>query len=390
MMSVPDWHVCLVSAQPMANLVPLLSEQSRPRAVLMVVTPQMKQEAKALEDVVRPAGIAVEHLNVDGPLLRPLTEALVDWLSRQEEAHIWLNATGGNKPMSLAAVNAFGIAGREKHVFYVHQDSGLFEWLDTGIGDDAQAIPMSARPTLGQFLTAHGYGVISRQPANLRAGEADMLDRLADMSRSHGQALGTLNYHVHQALERRKATDTGPIIFPMPIEARGMLDRVLDPFIDLGVLRVDAGNVHVANEHDALYVGGVWFERWVGSKLVSLAGEFGLRDVATSVRVETHGGVRNELDAVAMRGSRLLVIECKTRADRADGRMAEQALNKLDMLGRLGGRMNMRSMLVSYRDLNDAAKRRAAELGIRVVDPSSLLQIQNTLRRWIRDETVEP
>jgi len=374
----------------MANLVPLLSEQSRPRRVLLVVTPAMTAEAHALERVIRPTGVTVDFLHVEGALMLPVAEKLIAWLAAHEREHVWLNATGGNKPMSLAAVSAFGVAGRDSSVFYVHQATGQFEWLTVGANDAREAPVMSARPNLNQFLGVHGFEVISRSAPHFRSGEIDGLDRLVDLAGSHGVALGQMNYKIHSALDKHAKSDPWPLTIEHHRESNDQFGRIVDHFCDLGALRRRGERLlEIASEQDAHFVAGGWLERWIGAKLAALTKEFGLRDVATSVQVKTNGGVKNELDAVALRGSRLLLIECKTRAESPDGRFSDQALSKLDMLGRLGGRMNISSMLVSYRELRESTKQRAADLGICVVDAKGIGRMQERLRQWIMSETNE-
>jgi hypothetical protein len=192
-----------------------------------------------------------------------------------------------------------------------------------------------------------------------------------------------LNYAIHAALDKRRRSDTAPVEVNVPPGHGERMQELVDQFADLGaVSRRSAGEVVFPNPERALFVAGGWLERHTFLKLTSLVGDLQLRDVSNSVTV-SHRGTDNELDVLAVRGSRLYAIECKTRAEAPDGRHSAHALYKLDSLGRLGGRLNMRSMFVSYRPLAEETKRRADDLGIEVVDAPSLGSLSERLRSWI-------
>lgn len=385
-----DWHVCLISAQPLANLGALLSAETKPRRALFLVTPQMHEAAAALEAVVVPAGVQVERMDISQAHMKPVSDQLLDWLLQHEGETVWLNATGGSKPMSFAAISAFEAAGRRNHIFYVHQDTGNAERLFPSAQDDAAAASLSFRPTLRQYIEAHGFEMSATANAAVDAAERDALDRLVSMARSHGEALGALNFEVHAVLDRQPRTESGPIEVPLPAAHKTHLQRLIDQFADMGrVARLGSDRLRFVDRANALYVAGGWLERHTYQKLSSVAAELRLRDVSCSVTV-SHGGTKNELDVLAVRGSRLFAIECKARAETADGRGSTHALYKLDSLGRLGGRLNMRSMVVSYRHLNEDTKRRAKDLGIDVVDASALGSLTKHLRSWIGMPTGGP
>lgn len=55
-------HVCLISGQPIPNLLPLLQEN--PGKALFIVTPEMQDQAARLEKVARRRGVAVSFLQI--------------------------------------------------------------------------------------------------------------------------------------------------------------------------------------------------------------------------------------------------------------------------------------------------------------------------------------
>lgn len=51
--SVPHTHLCFVSQQAAANLLPLLDRDFAPKRVLLAVTPQMSEAARSLEEAIK-------------------------------------------------------------------------------------------------------------------------------------------------------------------------------------------------------------------------------------------------------------------------------------------------------------------------------------------------
>lgn len=87
-----------------------------------------------------------------------------------------------------------------------------------------------------------------------------------------------------------------------------------------------------------------------------------------------HGSVSNEIDVVAVRGVGSLFISCKT------GAIHTEALNELAILrDRFGGK-GAKAAIVSSERCNAAARHRAAQLGIAVIDLEELQQGQLSRR----------
>ncbi len=104
-------HVYLVSSQATPNLTPALDRHTAPQRVILIVSPGMAQQADWLEAVLSPRLKTVrwqvpDPFDVELLQLRflELLEAHADLIPAKQ---IVLNATGGTKPMSIAAYEAF-------------------------------------------------------------------------------------------------------------------------------------------------------------------------------------------------------------------------------------------------------------------------------------------
>ena len=101
-------HICLVSAQPVPNLTPLIDHRLGARRALLLVTPDMEERAAWLRSVLRPRGVSTENWAVRDPWdFAHIQTRVLELLEHEQEAvaagDMALNATGGTKLMSIAA-----------------------------------------------------------------------------------------------------------------------------------------------------------------------------------------------------------------------------------------------------------------------------------------------
>ncbi len=118
-------HLCLVSAQATPNLTPVLNPETAPKRVILLVSQDMRQRADWLEAILRPRGIGVEQWPIDDAWdVEHIQLRVLEFLEREtsllESRDIALNATGGTKPMSIAAYEAF--RAYDLPIFYVHPE----------------------------------------------------------------------------------------------------------------------------------------------------------------------------------------------------------------------------------------------------------------------------
>ena len=71
-------HLCLVSDQPVPNLLPVLQPETRPDKVVLAVSERMREKAEWLAGEIKKRQIAVEHLPlVDAYQLTKLQETFL-------------------------------------------------------------------------------------------------------------------------------------------------------------------------------------------------------------------------------------------------------------------------------------------------------------------------
>lgn len=147
-----DTHICLVSAQPLPNLLPLLDKRFRPRKVILAVSPEMKQQARALQKIVQQQGIGVERYPVvDAHSLAQMQKDMSKLIAQCRGRNVALNVTGGTKPMAFGALAAMS---QKLPIFYVRIDNDHVDFLDhpAGMG----SFRLQPRLSLPIYLQVHG------------------------------------------------------------------------------------------------------------------------------------------------------------------------------------------------------------------------------------------
>lgn len=375
-----DTQVCLVSAQATPNITPALDPAIRPRRILLVVSPDMDQRARWLTQALEPTGVVVERWPIaDAWDLEHIYERLFELVAGPlEGVDSALNATGGTKPMSIAAFQVFRDAKRP--VFYVHPEQDRILWLDSS---GAPAHPLADRVRLPMFLQAHGARVIGPLRQQPVASERRALtSELARQARHWARALGQLNALAKEAESHRRLL-TAPVEAPA---GGNTLAELVERFRAAGLLAWEGDRLRFPDEDARFYVNGGWLEEYVYGLLYGLRRDVPqIQDLAHSVRVQRARGVENELDVALLAANRLHVVECKTARMHAgpDEGPGKDALFRLETLRDLLGGLASRAMLVSYRPMPPALRTRAADLGIDLVQADGLATLEQRLRRWV-------
>lgn len=367
-------HVVLVSAQPTPNLLPALDKRTRPRRILLVVSPDMGGRAAWLENLYQARRIATERLPIDDAWSVPhIQDSLLDWLLGHADEPLALNLTGGTKLMAIAAQATFAAAGLP--MFYVHPEKNqivpLFE-------SDEPPFRLEERIGIKEYLAAHGVTETGRADTRIPDDWVAYAERLIEDIERYKDALATLNLLAAQA-ERRglvarwEHRPTGPA-----------WESLRDLCEQFALASFDGTGVRFTNESARAYIAGGWLEHLLHRRLEGLADELGIQDLALNLRVERGQGVKNELDLAFLAHNRLFLIECKTRRfpgqDHEDAPAAE-ALYKLDTLRDVGG-LNTRSLLASFRPLGHYDRQRANDLNIKTIVAGELRNLREHLRRW--------
>lgn len=374
-------HFCMVSQQAAPNLLPLLDSEMKPEKVVLLVTPQMQQQADYLEQVIKPRGIKVQQqpLNVVDDF-DAMEDQLMVLIENEPADEIALNVTGGTKWMAIAAQDIFRMNGSAVFYVKVEDDKVLF------VGGDPASHNLSKSIDLKSYIQAYGYEFrettqIKGLPQNLRK----LCERLVLKVDEWQGAIGQLN-RLASVAENQNTLSVTPKQEFRHIDPQ--LTSLLNECAEAGLLRGKVTDrLHFTDSETRSWANGGWLESYVSSILNELKSEGVIQD---SPRLNQHihrigATSHNEVDVCFMARNRLHLIECKTKRMEGRGTADNTAdtVYKLDSISDLGG-LGTKSMLVSYRGLSKADEQRARDLRIKVIQGAQIQRLKSSLREWIK------
>ena len=231
---------------------------------------------------------------------------------------------------------------------------------------------------LSDYLEVHGYHLEQEMAPSTRflSDKAhDLQKTLVLNAQTFSEAIGTLNRLANEA-EKQRTLSTYIPEFRIP-----SFDNLLDKFQNADILSVSGNTLRFTSEDARFFANGGWLEDYV----FDIVRKLQLQDCMKNCEVykQSRFASKNEIDVALMAKNRLYLIECKTRNFSRDEKIGQDTLYKLDsLLPDLGG-LNARGMLVSYRQLDGATRKRANDNRIKVVEASQLQGLENQIRTWI-------
>lgn len=380
-------HVYLVSQYAAPNITPALDPTIRPELVTLVVSPGMEIRAQWLSQVLKQgAGVRVEFWRVDDAW--DIDHLLERFMVLLEQASVppALNATGGTKPMSIAAFDAFRAYGRP--TFYIHPHTDFLFWLHPQSPIKHQ---IEDRIRLRHFLLAYGAEIHSEGDASVPTLFQELAGHLIDEIEYYGQAIATLNWYAVKA----GSTLRSPLLQEEHLEWEAFR-QMLSRFERAGVLCIEQSRLVFPDEKARSFVNGGWLEQHLYMQIQKLRKHMPIiQDVKLNldvVRNTSHGRVENEVDVAFLANNRLFLVECKTcrypSGKGAEG-LGSNAIYKLDTLKDMLGGLHAQGMLVSYLPMRTVDITRAHDLGIRVCQGRQLRQLGPFLEEWISCQQLQ-
>lgn len=382
-------HVCLVSDQVLANLIPVLME--RPDKVVLACSADMarKKLDKRLKKLLECESIAVEiHSDAPDAGLTQIQEFALELAGKLEaehpDANLVLNATGGTKLMALGFVEVFrGIA---QQIIYTDTAHRRIEALPDTKGHAGTPLPMNNVLDVAQYLAAQGINsgrAISDDPgwrarAAYRKAAAKYLGRNAEKLDSF---IGNLNRLANDAFNKTDRLLGPRQNFGSP--PRGVWVEALRLLADAGLLGWNSGDSEIVfiDEERTQFLRGGWLEEFAWHTLADEK----VFDARLGVEVSGDGtsDTKNEFDVLATHANQLLFIECKTLRFNPNENDNELAY-KLDSLGKAARGLFGETWLLSARAPTPMLLERLRGARIRLIGPVELPGLREIVQRWMR------
>lgn len=390
--------ICTISDQLIPNLVPLLMD--RPDQVWLLVTRQMEERglAKRFQQLLQGQEMdVVIRRNLPDSKLEQIREFALELAVELEGvSEITLNATGGNKLISLALVETFRESFDEKQLRILYTDT-RHHLLEVLYPPQQPSIEMQGVLDVPLYLSAQGVKVrkVDSDDEFWRARAADrkpVTYHLANLLKKEGDAalLGAINALSARSREigqRHREHLVAPLqsFDNKKQKPRGSWKKALELIAGAGLIQWDgAYQIEFLTLDAARYLGGGWLEEygWI------VAEKCGFDDCRLGVEVTWEEGAnrqdkaRNEFDLLLVHNNRMLVVECKTANLSREGAKDQEVVSRLESLGRNAGGLFGSSLLLSARVLRPDTRNRCSSLGLVYLEGKQLLKLENGLKEW--------
>ncbi|WP_127477116.1 Card1-like endonuclease domain-containing protein [Sulfurivermis fontis] len=372
-------HLYLVSDQPTPNLTPALDPALKPQRVILAVTKDLQRKAGWLRGVLERHGIPCETLNVDDAYdfaaLRRLFARVAD------DPSCAANITGGTKPMSLAAYEAFLKADRP--VFYVNPKTDTALWLHP---PGQPQHPLADKVLLEDFLAAHGMPVTQLRRTEAAQAKVDAAAQLLARTLRRPNLAGLLNVYA----SANAGNDNVQL-------SEGQL-RALRPLLAIlernQIATRQGENIVLPNQEAITFTSGGWLEELAFATVAKLRLLLPqVQDIACNIKISAGTGeehMQNELDIAVLRDNTLYLIECKTEnySKQANpNAMLYQnpnaVLYQLESLTRATGGIKARGLLLSLHDIKQGNRRRAEASGLQILAGPQLEALPGGLHKFL-------
>ncbi|MCW7552283.1 DUF1887 family CARF protein [Endozoicomonas gorgoniicola] len=398
--------VCIATQQNAANILPVMTV--RPDVVVVAVSGEMKARGDALKQWLQKHGdYRPEHIVLKQDLpshgVNRITDyalnLLIDLKDQWSDYRLILNATGGNKLMTLAFVDVFRQEGVEQ-ILYADTDHDVLEVVEPA---KTPSIPISSTFTIAGYLDAQDR--IARQPDSDKEPWCDkanerkaltkwLVEHIQDLMQEQGGGiLPQLNKAAANALDKNGGLKPNEHLQTLNyVGYHGK--RILKKLKEEGIFEWSEERpetLYFSNAEAARYIKGRWLEEYVWH----IARDSDAEHVAAGLDI--HDGkhrkddVRNELDLVIVHNNRLLLVECKTSQMQKDKQKDADIIHKLDSIGSHAGGLFCERMLVSAAPMdyeNQKGRKikvvsRAKSYDIDVLQYNEIKQFRDIINHWV-------
>jgi hypothetical protein len=258
-------HLLLVSNQPTPNITPVIDPEMKPKEVILLISPDMKERAQWLTEVLRPSGVKVSQRAIENAWdIEQVREEVLNLVAEYDGREVALNVTGGTKPMAIAAYEVFRAA--DLPIFYVHPELDRVIWMHPA---DRPNRDLATRLKLDAFLKAHGVQMERREAAfGVTESQRRVTDGLIRGLPGYGQALATLNWAAARAQSTLESPDISQSIWNSPD-----FTNVFGWFENEGMTQRRGNRIVFADDASRFFANGGWLEQHVFAMAQKLKAE---------------------------------------------------------------------------------------------------------------------
>ncbi|MCL9782287.1 DUF1887 family protein [Vibrio sp. S4M6] len=373
-------HVGIIDSDPIRLVTPLLDNRVKSTQMIFIGDNSQKEIFHRLSQVLSRRSIHSEFFEIpeDASTLhiKRSAQELAKKLGQLDDEVI-LNASCGLRHRLLSVYDVF--RDHQWPVFVVEPNSDKFCWLYPESRAEGQ---VQDKITIADYLTIFGArGEFNNQelPAELNDRLHYIGQRWASQALELGPGLATLNYLATTCRKEQKLN----VQLTEKQQGYKELNQLITDLVNANIATYAKGVLTFADENARRFSNGEWLENLVHNTVKQVQRKMPtIQDQSLGVQVYRQLGdreVRNELDVACVVNNKLHIIECKTKGMRDDG---DDTLYKLESLRDLLGGLQARAMLVSFRPLRYNDITRAEDLGLALIGPDELGDLESHLTQW--------
>lgn len=325
--------VCLVSRQPMANVLPVL--MFKPDLVYLLSTKEELKCGKHLQNLFNKNNIkTILYDNIDAYDNKILIERL-DKIFSNSNFSITLNSTGGTKIMAISAYEYF--RNKNYPVIYCNtEDKKIIHLLP-----ERRTEELKAELKIEEYLASYGYKIKEEKPMLLDFDyeelftlieKNNLMNEFVDFTTSVRKALSEETYKTINSNNKNFSFQKTPSNF-------------------LLLLKIDNQNLkYKFLTKDFLF--GNWLEYYVFWKYKYLNPD----EIKIGVKIVSENDIRNEVDIILLKNYKLYLISCKS------GKAENNTLYELETLRSFISGTYGKGIVVFSNNPNENIIKRANEL----------------------------
>ena len=344
--------------EPLAPLV--LARHVDARRVLCVGRPVVQWRVSDLLSVLRRDGRQVDWLALEAADVPAALGELEARLPRRPAGQTYFDLTNAH---GLVGFAIYEIARRREQAQPDRCRLVRIDWSERVVRaispDRADAEQLRVHVPIAEFLELHGKRLLGVQRAKGSRG-------------AFGRAAYRIARDLPAARPLLEAAHHGAWNRPLRVRPAAGTGELIDELIDDGLLR--GGHHPLPTDLRAFeFLHGRWLEEYL-FEIADASGRFD--DCASGLRFRwaENGDLANEIDFVGTAGGRATMASCKTGFRDAAAPLYEL----LTLAERAAGR-SVVAVFATSEPLERPARRRAAALGVRVLDPEHLADPERVL-----------
>lgn len=385
-----DIHVCIISNEAAANLLPVGIPEFKPNEAIFLITEDMKGKAESLKKSFQSLGIAVYEFNISDPYdFETIENEILDILSSYKggsfsELNIALNATGGTKPMAMAAQSIFSLA--KKDIFYVNTTKKSVIFLS---GNKKNNFSLNSNLSLSHYFNSYGFTIKEALKRNNPIITNLFYDFfIKDYSKNKGSISIINSFSANAKINN--------YVFNNKDAGFYSLKNFLYQLHENRFIKFNEEKIDFLNDENRKFVGGSWLEHYVFQKIKEIPQ---VNDLSLSVRFidptfdnakkdidKINLGKQNEFDLAFIANNKLHIIECKTIKFNEKGEEEDEKdiIYKIEALRNKMGEQ-AKGCLISYLPVSIALRNRASNYDIMIIEGNQIQNVKNLVQQWIEN-----